>query len=147
MGRKPKFIENLTEEEKYSLKQGYLQGKSPIFRRKCHSILLSHSRKTIFELSSFFDVSDQTVRSWLKQWQSNGLAGLELQAGRGRKPKLKIDKAEHVETVKTLVENEPQNLHKVTAQIHVELGVKLSKKTLKRFLKNLNTNGNAFEKD
>lgn len=143
MGRKSKHIENLTEEQKSSLKKGYTYGKSPLFRRKCHCILLSHSGKTVKELASLFDVGIASVQTWLKQWEGHGVEGLKLKPGRGRKPKLQTSKEEHVQTVKILIKNEPKNLTRVTAQIEDELGIEVSKKTLKRFLKNLNTDGNA----
>ena len=147
MGRKSKYIENLTEEQKSSLKKGYTYGKSPLYRRKCHCILLSHERKRVKELSSFFSVSEHSIREWLKLWERQGLDGLKLKPGRGRKPKLKTNEEKHVETVKTLIENEPKNLKRVTTQIEEELGIEVSKKTLKRFLKNLNTDGNVFVED
>ena len=147
MGRKSKHIENLTEEQKSSLKKGYTHGKSPLFRRKCHCILLNHSGKTVKELSSFFNISEHSIRVWLKLWEKDGIDGLALKPGRGRKPKLKTSNSEHTEIVKTLIENEPKNLTRVTAQIAGELGIEVSKKTLKRFLKNLNTDGNVFGED
>ena len=145
MGRNSKHIENLTEEQKSSLKKGYTYGKSPLFRRKCHCILLSHSGKTVQELSSFFGISVHSIREWLKQWEKQGLEGLKLKPGRGRKPKLKTTDAKHVQTVKVLIENEPKNLNRVSAQIAKELGIEVSKKTLSRFLKNLNTDGSASD--
>ena len=147
MGRKPKHIENLTEEQKSSLKKGYTYGKSPIFRRRCHCILLNHSGKTVKELSSYFAISDQSIRQWLKLWERHGIEGMKLQSGRGRKSKLKIEDTKHVETVKELIENEPKNLNRVKVELEETLGIELSKKTLKRFLKNLNTDGNAFDED
>ena len=143
MGRKSKYIKNLTEEQKSSLKRGYTFGKSPLYRRRCHCILLSHSGKTTKELASFFEVGTQSIRHWFKLWETHGQDGLQLKAGRGRKPKLHLDRDEHVKTVKTLIENEPKNLKRVTAQLENQLGLSLSKKTLKRFLKNLNTDGSA----
>lgn len=147
MGRKSKHIENLTEEQKSSLKYGYTHGDSPLFRRKCQCILLSHSGKTTTELSAIFSVHIVSIRKWLRIWESQGIDGLKLKAGRGRKPKLKTDQAKHVETIKTLIENEPKNLSRVTAQIEQELGIEVSKKTLKRFLKNLITDGSGSEED
>jgi transposase len=146
MGRKSKHIKKLTEEQKSSLKKGYTHGKSPIYRRRCQSILLSNEGKTVKELSSFFGIGEHSIREWLKLWEKHeSIQNLKLKAGRGRKPKLKPEETKHVQTVKTLISNEPRNLNRVTAQIDVELGIKVSKKTLKRFLKNLNTDGNAFD--
>ena len=147
MGRKPKQIKKLTEEQKSSLKRGYTYGKSPVYRRRCHCILLNDSGKTIRELSSYFETGEQSIRQWLKLWERQGIAGLQLQPGRGRKPKLKTDETEHVETVKELIENEPKNLTRVKVQLEERLGIEVSKKTLKRFLKNLNTVGNDFVED
>lgn len=145
MGRKSKYVEKLTEEQKSSLEKGYRQGKSPLFRRKCHCILLNDRGKDATELSDFFQVRRQSILNWLNAWEKSGLEELKLKPGRGRKPKLKKDNAEHVEIIKTLIENEPKNLFRVTAQIEAELDIQVSKKTLKRFLKNLNTNGNGLE--
>jgi len=146
MGRKSKHIENLTEEQKSSLKQGYTYGKSPLYRRKCHSILLSYEGKTPQELSTFFGISVYSIREWLKLWEKNeSVEDLKLKKGRGRKPKLKTDEENHVQTIKTLIKNEPRNLNRVKTQLKDKLGIIVSTKTLKRFLKNLNTVGNAFD--
>lgn len=147
MGRRTKHIKNLTEEQKLSLQKGFTFGKSPLYRRKCHSILLSHSGKTASEMSTFFGVSSNSVLGWLKQWERYGQKGLELKPGRGRKPKLDPDKDKHVRTVKTLIKNEPKNLKRVTTRIEDQLGIEVSKKTLKRFLKNLNTDGSDSVND
>lgn len=145
MSRKNKFIEKLSEEQKSSLKKGYQRGKSHIFRRKCQCILLSHEGKTVSELSDFFSVSAISIYKWLRNWESQGIVGLELKPGRGRPPKLNLADQEQVKRVKSLVENEPKNLNRVVGQLQSELGVDLSKKTLKRFLKSLNTDGNDSE--
>lgn len=147
MGRKSKHIENLTEEQKSSLKEGHAHGKSSIYRRKCHSILLSHSGKTCTEIADVYQVSLHSVREWLKQWEQHGIEGLKLKPGRGRKLKLDVQTDQHVQTVKALIKNEPKNLAKVTAQLEDQLGIEVSKKTLKRFLKNLTTDGSAFVED
>lgn len=145
MGRKSKHITELSTADQKALRKGYTYGKSPLYRRKCHSILLSHSGKTVSEIAKIYEVTVHSVREWLKQWEKEGLEGLQLKPGRGRKPKLDVNKDKHVQTVKTLVSNEPKNLRKVNAQLKEELDIEVSKKTLKRFLKNLNSDGNAFE--
>lgn len=144
MGRKSKFIEILTEDDRASLQQGYTYGKSPLFRRKCHCILQSDAGKTTRELAGIFQVSTISVLNWFKLWEKEGIEGLKLKAGRGRKPKLNPSNQNHVKVVKTLIENDNQNLSKVSGQVADQLGIDLSKKTLKRFLKSLNTDGSAF---
>ncbi len=96
MGRKFKYIEKLTEEQKSSLKKGYKTGNSHLFRRKCQCILLSHEKKTTPELAELYGVDQQSIRKWFKLWETQGINGLKLKPGRGRKPKLRLDNAKQV---------------------------------------------------
>lgn len=146
MSRKNRFVAKLDEAQKRALEKGYKTGKHFLFRRKCQCILLSDQGKTIGELSELFEVSRLSITKWFDLWQSQGIEGLELKPGRGRPCKLHLEDDKQVQRVKTLVENEPKNLNRVVGQLKAELGMELSKKTLKRFLKNLNTSGNAFAK-
>jgi len=145
MSRKKRFIEKLTKEQKSSLEKGNRSGKSHLFRRKCQCILLSHSGHTVNELSELFEVTKQSIYKWFNSWEEFGIEGLQLKPGRGRPKKLQLDSKSQVKKIKSLIENEPKNLKLVVGQIKTELGIDLSKKTLKRFLKNLNTNGNDSE--
>lgn len=145
MSRKKRFIETLSAEQKSSLEKGYKRGKTHIFRRKCQCILKSHEGHTITELSALYDVSRQSISRWFNEWESAGIDGLKLQPGRGRPKKLDTENTGHVKAVKTLIKNEPKNLKRVLEQVKSELGIdQLSKKSLKRFLKNLNTDGSDF---
>lgn len=145
MSRKKRYIEKLTKEQKSSLAKGYRTGKSHLFRRKCQCILLSEERTSVQELSLLYGVGTRSIYSWFNLWESEGLEGLKLKPGRGRKPILDTKKSEQVSVVKTLIKNEPKNLNRVIVQVKSELGIDLSKKTLKRFLKNLNMPGNDLE--
>lgn len=144
MSRKKRFIEKLTAAQNRSLERGYRTGKSHLYRRKCHCILLSNKGKTVQELANLYSVKTRTVYSWFDLWESEGIKGLALKPGRGRKPKLNASDETQVKIVKTLIENEPKNLNRVVGQIKSQLDIDLSKKTLKRFLKNLNTSGSDF---
>lgn len=143
MSRKNRFIEKLTEAQKSALEKGYRTGKSHLYRRKCHCILLSFEKKTVKELSTFFKVSHHSIYAWLNLWEKSGIKALELQPGRGRPPKLRETDEQAVKQVKDLVDNDPKNLNRVVAQINSEMNIDLSKKTLQRFLKNLNIYGSG----
>lgn len=145
MSRKARYIKNLTEIDKRSLNNGYKSEKSFLFRRKCHCILLSYEKHTVKELSSFFKVTQHTVYEWLNLWDHSGIKALELKPGRGRKPKLDSQNAEQVDKIKSYIENDPKKLKGIISKIEKDLDIYLSKKTLKRFLKSLNSNGNAFD--
>lgn len=136
MSRKKRYIEKLTSAQKRVLEKGYHLGDSFIFRRKCHCILLSDEGKSVLELSEFFGVRTRSIYQWFDSWQAQGIKGLKLKPGRGRPPKIDLTNAQQVKKIKTLVENEPQNLNRVVGQVKAEMGVDLSKKTLQRVLKN-----------
>jgi len=144
MNGKKRFIENLTEKEQRSLTEGYKTGNSPVYQRRCHCILLSSQHYTVNELSKLFSVSINTVYDWFNRWGSSGIDGLKLQPGRGRKKKLDTENADHVKVVKKLVENDPQQLNRAVVHVKDELGIEISKKTLKRFLKKSTISGNAL---
>ena len=142
MSRKKRYIEKITKEEKTSLEKGYRTGKSHVFRRKCQCILLSNTGSSVEELATLYGVRTRTVYEWFNRWEKEGLEGLQLKPGRGRPAKLSPENAKQVKVVKQLIENEPKNLNQVVAQVETELAIELSKKTLIRFLKNLNMHGN-----
>ena len=144
MSRKQRYVASLSEKEQASLIQGYKTGNSPVYQRRCHCILLSSRGYSVNDLAELFGVSTITVYDWFNRWESSGLAGMELRSGRGRKRKLDPDNAEHVKAVRVLVENEPQQLSRVVGKVKSELGIEVSRKTLKRFLKKLDSDGSAL---
>lgn len=144
MNGKKRFIGNLTEKDQRSLTKGYKTGKSPVYQRRCHCILLSTQQYTVKDLANLFGVSINTIYDWFNRWEASGIEGLQLKSGRGRKRKLNIEDENHVKVVKKLVENDPQQLNRVVDQVKVELDIEISKKTLKRFLKKPTTNGNVL---
>ena len=108
MSRKKRFIKKLAAEQNRPLEKGYRTGKSHLYRRKCHCILLSSKGKTVQELADLYSVKTRTIYSWFDLWESQGTKGLELKPGRGRKPRLDVSNGTQVKTVKALVENEPK---------------------------------------
>ena len=146
MSRKKRFIEKLSEKEIIALKEGYKNGKTYTYRNRCKGILLSFEGWECSEIADFFEVSLVTVYSWLNRWDKGGMKSLSDKKGRGRKPILNLSKEEHVEIVTDAIEKSPSNVNKVLAEIEDELGLSMSKKTLKRFLKNLNDDGSDSEK-
>lgn len=143
MSRKKRFIENLTEEEKSSLEQGYKHGNSHTYRCRCRCILLSHQGWECGELAVHFDTNLVTIYSWMNRWENGGMSAMSDKPGRGRKPILDASQNNHVEVVIDAVDESPSNLNKVLATVKEELGAEVSKKTLKRFLKNLSEDGSG----
>ena len=136
----------LSEEERVKLSSAYRRGTKTHFRNRCRAILLSDKNYDIDALSDIFGVQRQSIYRWFNSYEKNGLLGLENQGKRGRKPILEINNKKTVSTVKKIIEQDAQNSNKVLAQLEKELGVKLSKRTLNRFLKRLVTDGNDIVK-
>lgn len=67
----------LSDSEKISLRQGFREGKSHCYRMCCYLVLLKSEGKTSKEVGKLTNMSDASVNSWLKRYQSEGLLGLE----------------------------------------------------------------------
>lgn len=145
MSRKKRYIEKLTEAQKSSLEKVYKTSKCQLSRKRAQCILLSHSGKSAQELSGIYCVRTRTIYIWFNKWASKGIKGIARKPGQGRKPLLDKDNATHVKTVTDLIENDSKSTKRVRNKVQSQLGIQLSKKTLKRFLKNLTTDGNALE--
>lgn len=140
-----RYIKDLSEEMISTLEQGFRYGPSPRFRVRCQAILLSHQGAQIKELAALYDVDRYSITNWYNRWESGGIAALMDAPKSGRPRKLDTDNAAHVERVKALVAKESQQLDQVREKLKEELSVELSRKTLKRFLKSLVTDGSVLE--
>lgn len=135
MGKKR--IPNLSAEQVKELNHLYTNGSSHKIRQNAHIILLKsqgHSSKYITTLSGYpkFEV---TINFWLTRYESLGISGLKNKAGQGRKKIL--NQATDETIVKDIVKSERQRLSHAKSLIEKELDVKMSKRTLSRFLKRL----------
>jgi len=122
----------LTETEEQELRAVYKKSLYKVERERSQCLLLSHSGKSIKELSQVFEVSRLTITKWLNRWQSGGKAGILLRPGRGRKKKLA---GLEEEQLAGYVESNSRNLNAVVALIKEKHAVVVHKKTLQRFLK------------
>ncbi len=145
MSRKKRYIENLTAEQEEALQKGYKNGSSHDFRVRCQSILLSSQGKSIPELRTLFQVSNQSIYTWFNRWESEGISGLKIRPGRGRKPKLDIDNTDHVQAVKTALKRENRSAKQLRSELESFLGQSLSDSTLRSFLKDLTTDTAASD--
>lgn len=137
MSRKKRFIQNLTDADLEVLKEGRKNGKSYQFRDRCHCIVLSFLDFEIKDLSVLFDVSTNTISTWLNSWENQGIDGLKNKPGQGRKPKISTNNKEQVKVVETAAKNAAERgtnmLDEVVEKLEIEGG--LSQDTLNRFLK------------
>lgn len=136
-----RYIKELTEEQKQALEEGHKKGKSHSFRNRCQAILLSYQGYSVQQLADLFQVSDLSIYKWMNRFEADGVAGLQNQPGKGRKPLLKLENQAHVQLVEEQIEKQNQRVKLAKDQVQAHLGQALSESTLKRFLKKLVTAG------
>lgn len=133
----------LSEGERTELEQGYRDGTSHAFRKRCHMMLLKSEERRSKEVAKILNCHEVSVNNWLKRFEAEGIAGLKTKPGRGRKPIL--DGEADVEAVKKAVQANRQRLSVAKAELETELGKNFSTRTLERYIKNLVHAINASE--
>lgn len=132
---------DLTPEQTEALKNGYENGKSPAYRKRCHLVLLKQEGRTSKDIGKIVGLHQVSVNNWLDRYEEEGISGLTTKPGRGRKPIL--DRQEDAQKVKEEVKKERQRLKKAKAVLEKDLGRSFSEKTLKRFLKSVSADGSG----
>ncbi len=84
-----------------------------------------------------------SVNDWLKRYQHQGLLGLKVKKGRGRKPILNRDT--DLAAVRRAVQNSRQRISLAKAELQQELGKEFSALTLRKFLKKTGAASSAFD--
>ena len=76
---------DLTAEQRAALEAGYKHGQTHGLRQRCHMILLKAQKKPSREVAQQLGCCMISVNHWVKRYQSEGMDGLHIRAGRGRK--------------------------------------------------------------
>jgi transposase len=135
-----KFITNLNQDEKATLEEAHKNHPSFRFRQRAKSVLLSHKKYTITQLSDLYNTRRETISSWLDRWIYNGITGLADSHRSGRPAHYTIQ-----EQTKFLhyLEHNPHQTKVAIGLIEKETGKKAAIDTYKRILKKVTTHGNA----
>jgi len=136
---------NLTSQEVDSLEQGFQNGKTHDYRMRCQCILMSFKGKSVPELCEHFGKNHNTIYQWFNRWESEGISGLSIRTGRGRKRKLDFTNSDHIKLVKESLKQENRTVKHLQKDLEVALGFEISKSSLRRFLKKLVTDTNDSE--
>jgi transposase len=131
----------LTPQQHEALDQGLRNGKTHAFRKRCQLVLLKEQGRTSVEVGSIVGMCEMTVNNWLSRYEEEGLDGLLTKPGRGRRAKL--DKLKDAQPVLSAVKTNRQRLLTAKAEFEAEGGTKVSRDTLRRFLKSLADDTNA----
>ena len=101
------------------------------------------SKKPSNKISTYFDISEKTVKRWIKSYESNGLDGLVDMPRSGRPPKLN---QEQLDELKSLIEADQERVwvaRHIYQLISTIFAVIYSVKYLPQLLKNI---GLSFHK-
>ena len=123
----------LSELERTELHKGWRDGATFGYRQRCQIILRKADCRPSKEVAKAVGCCEVVVNRWLKRYQEQGMSGLAIRAGRGRRSILQ--KESDLEAVRRAVQ---KNRHKVSlakAELTQQLGKEFSVLTLKRFLK------------
>ncbi len=137
-------IVQLTDEQRQELENGYRNGNSHGFRARCQMVLLKSEKRTSVEITEILGGCEMAVNNWLKRYEKEGVKGLEIRAGRGRKA---ILQAKDLESVKAQVKLARQRVSLAKSELENSLERSFSLSTLKRYLKKTVAAINELEND
>jgi len=141
MGR---FIKvELTDDQRKELENGYRNGKSHAFRIRCQMVLLKSEGRKSQDIADFLGFCQQAVNNWLNRYKNEGIDGLRVKEGRGRRAIL--SRTEDFEAVQKAVKNHRQRISVAKAELEETLGKEFSVRTLDRYLKILTADTNEFQ--
>ncbi len=130
-----RFI-TLTEEERILIDTQYKRSSSPVVRERCMFLKLSSQNKSMMEISRIMEVGRLRVTIFFNAWENAGnLSEKEKSLGikKGRGAKLKLEKVKDV--LPDLVKENSRNLNVVLDILDKKYEIKVTKPTLRNFLK------------
>jgi transposase len=126
----------LITDELYAKGKVILQGLSPVNRAAIRlRAIVSAKEHGVGVVAKVFDISTNTLRSWVKSFTSGQLAGLDYQTGRGRKNN--ITAAAQKAISQWLEEDSNLTLNALVNKLEETFGIKSSKSAVHRVLQKL----------
>ncbi len=136
-------IVQASAEQKADLEKGAKYGSTPSFRLRCQAILLKCEKRTSLAVAKELGCCEMSVNDWMVRFAQQGMEGLKVAKGRGRKSILQ--KHSDLEAVRRAVQNSRQRISMAKAELEQELGKTFSPLTLRRFLKKTTAATNALD--
>lgn len=130
-----KRVHFLSEPEILDLTQGYKTGSHHDYRIRCQIVLLSNENLSAKQISLQLKKNIKTVYETINKYESQGIKGLPNETGQGRISHLDNLTKSQIEQLKKAVDNKPQNLNEVSAELAKKFGFHISKRMLIKYLK------------
>jgi transposase len=131
MGRFLKIT--LDGKQRAALENGYRQGKTHAFRQHCQIVLPKAQGRKSQEIAALLGCNQRSVNDWLHRYLAEGIQGLHIKPGRGRKTIL--SEATDATKIREAVNQHRQRISLAKAELESSLNKEFSQRTLVRFLK------------
>jgi transposase len=122
----------LRESQRQELEHLHKTSPKHVVRKNCHAILLKAEGRTSKDVGQIVGMTDVSVNSWLRRYIAEGIKGLSIKAGRGRKPIITPDDAA---LVREHINAHRQRSETARAEWQAASGKTASQATFRRFLK------------
>lgn len=135
----------LTDEQRRALEKGAKYHAAPSFRLRCQAVLLKSALdapRTSAQVASQLGCCTMSVNDWVTRFEAEGIAGLLVKPGRGRRGILQDG---DLEAVQAAVRKNRQRISLAKAELEEQLGKEFGILTLKRFLKKTVAASNACD--
>lgn len=124
-------------------KRAIVTAKATPFALAASMVLLKSEGRKSQEIADFLGFCQQAVNLWLNRYKTEGINGLLIRTGRGRRSIL--SQTEDLEAVKKAVRKHRQRISIARAELEASLGKEFSTRTLTRYLKILTAGINESE--
>jgi len=124
-----KFISALNKIQELVLRELMENSTNKRVRMRAHSILLSARGYTIEMIADIFQVTRDTVSSWIDRWKQSGINGLSDMPRSGRPPLLTDEEREKL---LELIKKYPRSIRTVISKLYEITGKIVSTKTIRR---------------
>lgn len=130
-----RFISELSGDEITTLNEMVKNHDSYCVRRRAHAVLLSSGKFCIDVIASVCGADRDSVSSWLKSWETEGIRGLYDLPRSGAPPKLTEP---DIEIIGEFIKEYPNSPKIILAKSIEKTGKNFSMSSLKRIVKKLN---------
>ncbi len=124
----------LSDSERRQLTIGFHTGENHCFRMRCRVILIKADGLNAYQVGKQTDLTAQSVGSWAKRFENEGIKGLYTRPGQGRKA---IMGCSDEEAVCKVIESDRQSVRAAKEAWQNASGKEASESTFKRFLSTL----------
>lgn len=127
-----RYVRPLTEDQRPTLVDIMTHDVTPRARARAHSILLSSEGLQIKDIARVYQVDRDTVATWIKKWEKEGIESLYDKPRSGRPAKLT---PEEKTLARQYITEEPRCLKQVVERLYQKTAKRLSLSSLKRLAK------------